>query len=81
MLALLKEGVDDVLFLSHVLFSFFEAIDLAFDVDNSTMMQDSIEDGRSNGHVGEDLVPLREGFIRCKDSGRFLVTSGDKLKE
>ena len=56
-----------MLFFFHELLTFFKAVALALNVDDSGMMEDTVEDGRSDGDVGEDLVPLRESLIRGKD--------------
>ena len=45
------------------------------------MVQNAVQDSGGNGNVGKNLVPLEEGFVGCKNSGRFLVPSGNELKE
>jgi len=80
-LILLEQRIHNLLFLFHKFLSFFEPVALAFDVDDGAVMQDTVENGRGNGHVGKYLVPLREGLVAGKDGGDLLVTSGDELKE
>lgn len=80
-LALLEKGVDDLLFLPDKLLAFFQPVGLAFNIDNGTVMQNTVEDGGSDGDIGKNLVPLGEGFVGGKDGGGLLVTSGDELKE
>ena len=76
-----KKSVYDLLFLAHKFLAFLQAIRLALYVDHGAVMQDAIQDGGGNGDVGKDLVPLGEGLVGCKDSGRFLVPPGNELKE
>ena len=73
-LPLLEEGIDNVLFLLHVFLSFFESVALAFNIDDSAVMQDTVEDSSGNGDIGEDLVPLGKGFVGSKDRGGFLIS-------
>ena len=61
--ALLKQSVYNVLLLLHMLFSLLEPVTLPLDVDNSTVMQDTVKDRRGNSEVCKDIVPLRKGFI------------------
>ena len=44
-------------------------------------MQNAIQEGRGNDDVGKDFVLLGEGLVGDKDSVRFLVPSGNELKE
>ena len=55
-----------MLLLLHNLLALLEAVALAFDVDDSAMMQHPIQDGRGDGDIGEHLVPLREGLVLVK---------------
>ena len=70
-IALLKKGIDNLLFLSHEFFAFFEAVGFTFDVDNGTVVKDAVEDSGGDGDVSKDLVPLGECFVRGED-GRGL---------
>ena len=76
-----KKSVYDLLFLAHKFLAFFQAIRLALYGDHGAVMQYPIQDGGGNGDVDKDLVPLGEGLVGCKDSGRFLVLPGNELKE
>ena len=78
---LLKKGVDDLLFLAHKFLAFLEAIRFALDVNDSAVMQNTIEDGRGNGDVGKDLIPLGEGLIGSEDGGGLLIPPGNQLEE
>ena len=76
-----KKSVYELLFLAHKFLAFLQAIRLALYVDHGAVMQDAIQNGEGNGDVGKDLVPLGEGLVGCKDSGRFLVPPDNELKE
>ena len=78
---LLKKGVDDLLFLAHKFLAFLKTIRLAFDVDDSAVMQDTIEDSGGNGDIGKDLVPLGEGLIGREDGGGLLIAPSNQLEE
>lgn len=78
---MLKKSVYDLLFLAHKFLAFLQAVGLALDIDHGVVMQDAIQNGRGNGDIGKDLVPLGEGLAGGKDSGCFLVPSGNELKE
>ena len=60
---MLEKRVNDQVFLTHKFFALLETIRFALDVDNGTVMQDTVKDSGGNGDVGKDLVPLREGLI------------------
>ena len=79
--SLLKKSVHDLLLLAHKFLAFLEAVRLAFDVDHSTVMQDTIQDGGGDGDVGKDLVPLGEGLIGGEDGGGLLIASGNQLEK
>ncbi len=78
---MLKKGIDDLLFLAHKFLALLEAVRLALDVNDGAVVQDTVENGGGNSNVGENLVPLGEGFVGSKDGGGFLITSGDELEE
>ena len=78
---LLKKGVDNLLFLTHKLLTFLEAIRLAFDVNNGAVMQDTIQDGGGNSDIGKNLIPLGEGLIGSEDGGGLLIAPGNQLEE
>jgi len=61
--------------------SIFDAIAVSFYVNRGAMMQNSIENGRRDNVILEDISPFAIGFIGSENDGRFLVSSGDKLKE
>ena len=74
-------GVHDLLFLAHEFLAFLETVGFAPDVDDGSVMQDTIEDGGGNGDVGKDLVPLGEGLIGSEDGGGLLIPPGNQLEE
>ena len=78
---MLKKGIDNLLFLAHKFLAFLETIRLAFDVDDSAVMQDTIEDSGGNGDIGKDLVPLGEGLIGREDGGGLLIAACNQLEE
>ena len=43
--SLLKKSVHDLLFLTHKFLAFFQTVRLALDVNDSAVMQDTIQDG------------------------------------
>ena len=60
----------------------FEIVRLVFDIDHGAVMQNAIQDGRGNGDVGKDLVPLGEVLLEVKAADVFsyrLVISRKKL--
>ena len=79
--SLLKKSVHNLLLLAHKFLAFFEAVRLAFDVNNGAVMQDTIQDGGGDGDVGKDLVPLEEGLIGGEDRGGLLIPPGNQLEE
>ena len=80
-ISLLEKSIYDLLFLAHKFFTFFEPIELALDVDHSTVVQAAIQNGGGDGYVGKDLIPLGESLVGGKNGGRFLIPSGNELEE
>jgi hypothetical protein len=70
-IALVKEGIDDVLFLLHTLLALLESVAFALDVYDSGVVEYSVEDSGGNGDVGKDLVPLGESFVGGKTVETF----------
>ena len=70
-----------MLFLAHKFLAFFQAVGLTFDVDDSAVMQNAIQDSGGDGNVGKDLIPLGEGLVGSKDGRCFLIPSGNELEE
>ena len=66
-IGLFEEGIVSLSLLFHVLLAFLEAIALALDVDDGAAMQNTVKNGRSDGNIGKDVVPLRKGFVGGKD--------------
>jgi hypothetical protein len=61
--------------------AFPDPIAFAFDHRNIGMMQQSIEQRRNAGGIGEDLIPLFEGSIGCDNDTLVFVTPVDDLIE
>ena len=72
---MLKKGINNLLFLTHKFFAFFQAVGLALDVNHRTVMQDTVQDCGGDGDVGEDLVPLGKGLVASCLYRRFVCTS------
>ena len=68
-LPLLEQDIGNVLFLLHVFLAFFEPVALAFDVNDRCVVQNTVKDRWGDGDVGENLVPLGEGFVGGEDGG------------
>ena len=62
-LSLFEKGIDNLLLLPHKFLSLLEAIGLALDVDNGTMVKNAVENRGGDGDVCKDLVPLGEGLV------------------
>ena len=56
-----------MLLLAHKFLEFLESVRLALDVNDSAVMQNTIQDGGGNGDVGKDFVPLGESLIGSED--------------
>ena len=80
-LSLFKEGIDNVPLLLHIFFTFFQPIAPALDIDDGTVVQNTVEDRRGDGDIGKDLVPLRKGLVGSEDCWDLLIPSGNELKE
>ena len=79
--SLLEKSVNDLLFLAHKFLAFFQPVGLTLDVNDSAVMQDTIQDGGGNGDVGKDLIPLRKGLVGGEYGGGLLIPPGDELEE
>ena len=49
-------------------------------VNDSAVMQNTVRNGRGDGDVGKDLVPLGEGLIGGKDGGGLLIPLGVEVR-
>ena len=78
---MLEKGVDDLMLLTHKFLALFKPVGLTLDVNDGAVMQDTIQDGRGNGNVGKDLIPLREGLVGSEYGGGFLIPPGNQLEE
>jgi len=54
---------------------------LRLDIDRRRVMEDPVQNGRSDDRITEDLVPLAETPVRGQDQGAFLIAPGDELKK
>ena len=80
-IALIKKGIGNQLFLAHKFLAFFQAVGVAFNVNNGTVVKDTVEYSGCDGNVGKDLVPLGKGFVGGKDGRGLFIASGNELKE
>lgn len=62
-------------------FSVFDAIGGTLDLDHVRMMDEPIEDGRSDRIIIEDLAPILERAVGGEDHGALFVTVGHDLEE
>jgi len=62
---------------------FFQAVTVAFDVENGGTVKEAVESGAGqDGVIGEDLPPIGEGFVGSDDDGVVaLVAVADDLEE
>jgi len=61
--------------------SIFDAIAVSSYVNRGAMMQNSIENGRRDNVILEDISPFTIGFIGSEDDRSFLISPGDQLEE
>jgi len=59
----------------------FETIAVAPDVDDPGVMQEPVEDGRSDDGIAKELLPVAEAFVRGDDRRALLVAVRDELEE
>ena len=71
---MLKKSIDDLLFLAHKFLVFFQAVGLALDVNHGAVVQNAVQDGRGNGNIGKNLVPLRACLIK-----KFSLLGGNRM--
>ena len=45
------------------------------------MVENPIQDRRSNDRVAKDLIPLAKGSVESQNQGSFLIAPGDELEE
>ena len=62
-IALVKKSVDNLLLLAHEFLALLQTIGFALNIDDRTVMQDTVEDSGGDGDIGKDLVPLGESFV------------------
>lgn len=44
-----------------------ETVAVPLDVDHLTVMEETVQDGRGNHLVAEEVLPFSKAFIRCDD--------------
>ena len=54
---------------------------VAADIDDVTVVQESVDERRGHNFVAQDLAPLFEALIGCQHGGRVLVAPVDELEE
>ena len=58
-----------------------EAIAGAFDLDDDGMVEQTVEECRSDDRVAEDLAPFGKAAIAGQDHGALFVAGIDELEE
>ena len=53
----------------------------AFDSDDDGVVEESVEEGRRDDGVSEDVAPFREASVRCEDHRAFFVSGVYDLEE
>lgn len=66
---------------AHEYHAFFQAEGQDLDVNNGTVVKETVGYSGCNGDVGKDHVALGEGFVGGKDGRSLFITSGNELKE
>lgn len=80
-IALVKKSVDNLLLLAHEFLALLQTIGFALNIDDRTVMQDTVEDSGGDGDIGKDLVPLGESFVGGEDGRGLFIASGNELEE
>ena len=57
------------------------AVAVAADVDQVTVVQQPVDEGRCHHFVAQDFAPFLEALIGREHSGAMLVASADELEE
>jgi len=58
-----------------------EPVAVTLDVDDPGVMEQSVEDGRGDHGVTEQLLPVHEALVRGQDRRVLLIAVGDELEE
>ena len=59
----------------------FDAVAPSFNLNQLRMMGEPVDDGGGDGVIMEDLPPIFEGPVRCKNHGALLIAGGNHLEE
>jgi hypothetical protein len=60
---------------------FLEPVAVALEVDDVSVVDDSVDQGRGDGQVSEDVAPAGEWEVGRQDHGGVFVAAGDELEE
>src|SRR6266852_4108961 len=58
-----------------------EPVGIAPNVERDGVVEDAVQDGRSNDSVTEDVPPAAEALVAGEDHGAALVAAADELEE
>ena len=58
-----------------------EPVGIAPNVERDGVVEDAVQDGRSNDPVTEDVPPAAEALVAGEDHGAALVAAADELEE
>jgi hypothetical protein len=58
-----------------------EAVAVSADVDDVTVVDEPIDQGRRHDLIAEDLAPVLEAFVAGQDRRRMFIASGEELEE
>ena len=58
---------------------FFEPVAVAFEADDIGVVDDSVDHGRGDGQVSEDVAPAGKREVRRQDHWGVFVAAGDEL--
>ena len=60
---------------------FFQSVAVSFNVNDPAMMEEPIQDGGGDDGIAEEFLPIGKAFVRCDNSGAFLIAIGDELEK
>ena len=60
---------------------FFEPVAVPFDIERRRVVQESVQNRRSQDVIIEDLAPIEKTFVGGHDHAGLFVTANDQTKE
>ena len=54
---------------------------VALEFDAVSVVNDAVQDGVTEGRIGDDVVPLRHGHLACDQERSFVVAIVDDLEK